>query len=301
MNVLISLLVLIFVAGGTSVAAQNSRPGDLLYPVKVSVTEKVKEALSFSDELKANVILSHAEERLKEAEDLVVKSDLSADVRAQIEANFTEHVARVRALITKLAAVDSKVSADIASNLETSLNAHERILTQLSEKSAVAAEKPQVDKLKVKVSEEAKVSEDDRNASENEMKTQPAADVQAAAEGRIGAAENKIAEVKTYLESMKAALGATATAQAEARLATADSTLVSAKAKLTAQSYNEAFVLASESLRTAQEAKLMVQSRVDLKVDLDVGGERAQPERGEGLNFNLNLGTEGGVDLNEGD
>ncbi|MBI5422248.1 hypothetical protein HZA44_03905 [Candidatus Peregrinibacteria bacterium] len=282
----------------------------------------MSEAISFSDEAKARVYTAHAEERLKEAEDLVVTSDLNADTRAKIEANFSEHISRVRDLIQKLTASDAKASADIAANLETSLNAHERILTQLSEKTAEGTEKPEIEKLKVKVSEEAKLAGDSREEAEKKVGAQSSADVQAAAEGRIGAAENKIAEVKKYVAGVKATLGADATVQAEAQLTQSDSTLAQAKAKAEAKAYNEAFVLASQSMRMAQEAKLLVKGRIDLKVDLneDAGDEPEAPtperaprekepakptkeeetDSSDSLKTNTNLNVEGSVKVELG-
>ena len=52
MPIALFVLVLVGAGGGVSLAAEGSLPGDVLYPVKVSVNEEVRSALTFSLESK---------------------------------------------------------------------------------------------------------------------------------------------------------------------------------------------------------------------------------------------------------
>ena len=54
-------VLLIFVAGGSGLAyaSQSALPGDLLYPFKVHVAEKVATSLSFTTEARATVLAEH--------------------------------------------------------------------------------------------------------------------------------------------------------------------------------------------------------------------------------------------------
>ncbi len=65
-------VLLIFVAGGSGLAyaSQSALPGDLLYPFKVHVAEKVATSLSFTTEARATVLAEHVKTRLSEIDTL---------------------------------------------------------------------------------------------------------------------------------------------------------------------------------------------------------------------------------------
>jgi len=63
--VIIGVFVLLAAGGGTAVAASNSLPGDILYPVKLA-TERVQFTFTFSDEGTANLHAKFAERRAEE-------------------------------------------------------------------------------------------------------------------------------------------------------------------------------------------------------------------------------------------
>ncbi|MEK7672285.1 MAG: DUF5667 domain-containing protein [Patescibacteria group bacterium] len=115
--------LLLLVTGGTSLAAEYSVPGDLLYPVKIHVNEEVRSALAFSEESKAYIALDRAEERLEEAEVLAVKGKLTPEVRIDLEVRFTRHLEQAQ----KRAA-----TAKINSDIKAKLYVHEETLTKIS-------------------------------------------------------------------------------------------------------------------------------------------------------------------------
>ncbi len=292
MNIIIGIIVAVLLAGGVSVAAGFSTPGQALYGMKVGVNEQMRVGLALSAAAKGKVHADLAEERLRESEKVVVDGDLRADVRSQIEQNFTEHADQTRLLINDLAETDLVAAADLAANLETSLEAHERILAQLKAGEAGDAEKTEVEKLETKVTTEARAAQKQR--TDLEAKIGAAVDVKAAAEGRIGAAENKITEVRRFIDNGADRLGAAATAEARAKLDVADKTLVDAKAKLAAGAYKEAFMLASQAHGAAQDAQLVAASHLDLKVEI-------RPEGNEVENENSNANINGNTNDNTSD
>ncbi|MBI2013319.1 MAG: hypothetical protein HYS87_00565 [Candidatus Colwellbacteria bacterium] len=139
---IITLLIALSV-GGVSFAAENSLPGDALYPIKVGVNEQVRGALAFGATSKAKWATRLLERRLEEAEQLTIENRMNADARAQVGSNFAAHADRVEAHITELEEKGNvTAAADIASNLAVSLMAHERILDRLqgeAEEEAKAA------------------------------------------------------------------------------------------------------------------------------------------------------------------
>jgi hypothetical protein len=87
----IALILALCVGGGVSLAAENSVPGDVLYVVKTEVNENVRAAVAVSAEAEANWQAKAAERRLKEAQELSAQGELTADVAAELGAQFSEH------------------------------------------------------------------------------------------------------------------------------------------------------------------------------------------------------------------
>lgn len=262
------LIIALVVGGGASVAAENSIPGDVLFPVKVEVNERVMTFLAFSDEAKVKVEAKKAERRLEEAVKLSAEGRLNAEASAKIEDNFEKFADRVEARIEKLKAEGKAEAAlEATSNFEAALQAHEEILGRISELKAnggvIVA--PIKARIQIKLDEIKK----DKEAVEAEVEIKAGANVEAAAEGKMTAAENKINEVKAFIEKAKAELGTDATVKAEARLRIAEEKFAQGKAKFEAGAHGEAFVLFQESMKAAQEAKLLVRAEqfIDLKVE----------------------------------
>lgn len=275
----IVLIIALVIGGGASFAAENALPGDLLYSVKVNVNEEIKTFLAFSNEAKAKVEAKIAEERLKETAKLVAKGQLNADTRAQIEANFEEFADRVEARVEKMM-VEGKTRAalEATSNFEAALHAHEIILEKLAEVNADTSVSVHIIPIKAKVELRLKAVEEEKEKTEKDVEKQSGPEVKAAAEGKLKAAINKIAEVETFIDRVKASLGAEATVQAEDKLKVAENTLAEGKTKLEAGVYGKAFTLFQEALQIAQEAKLMLKTQQELKLEIKLENENRGDE-----------------------
>ena len=125
--------------------------------------------------------------------------------------------------------------------------------------------------LEASIDDESAAAEEARGKRDAKIAVEAAADVKNGAEGRRGAALNKIAEVRAYLSSKRADLGADATAQAEARLAAAEATVAEGNASFDAGEYGAAFASFAKAQRQAQEAKLLIRADHDLKVRVRSG------------------------------
>lgn len=128
----IILALIILLSAGVSVGAQNALPGDLLYPVKTNINEKIEDAFAIGDEADARLAANLAVERLKEAEALAAKGRLDARAKAEVEDGFEKETKRANAEIENL---KSKNKSDIAAKISTQLNAslseHGRILGEM--------------------------------------------------------------------------------------------------------------------------------------------------------------------------
>jgi len=96
--VLAGLLLFVLAGTGTVSAAQGALPGDLLYPVKVSVNEKVEVALAPTPAAKAEVQVRLAERRVDEARELSVRGRLDEKTAKILMDDFDEHSAQALAL-----------------------------------------------------------------------------------------------------------------------------------------------------------------------------------------------------------
>jgi len=63
--------ILLLTGGGTSLAAESSVPGDILYPIKTEVNERVIEVFKRNEEKRADWSARQAERRLEEANHLL--------------------------------------------------------------------------------------------------------------------------------------------------------------------------------------------------------------------------------------
>jgi hypothetical protein len=133
--VALSLVFVVLAGSGTVYAAQGAVPGDVLYTVKVSITEPVREALAFSDEAKIEFHIEVAEERLEEAEALASEGRLTAAVVAELETSLESHVQEVEVLALKIEEEHPDTAAEVGAELDASLSTHGSILASLGEDS----------------------------------------------------------------------------------------------------------------------------------------------------------------------
>ena len=279
----IILAIIIFLGGGASAFAERSLPGDFLYPVKISVNERVMSALKLSSEARANWEVRIAERRLEEAERVAVSSDgdVSGDMRSQaivtIRENFAKQESRIQDRIAKLEAEgNAQAAASLSSKLEASLQTHAAILNRLEQKlesSNNEVLRPALLELRLKV--EARGEATAKTRQELEAKVSAGPEVKAAAEGAATSSANKIEEVTKFIASAEIRLGTDAVAEAKVKLEEAKQVQGQAQAKLDAGQYGEAFVLFHESARLAQDAKLLVRAQETLH--LLVPGKDEEP------------------------
>ncbi len=92
------LLLFVIAGTGTVSAAQGALPGDLLYPIKVSVNEKMEVALAPTPAARAQVQAKLAERRVDEAQTLASQGRLDKKTAETLTVDFDEHAAQAVAL-----------------------------------------------------------------------------------------------------------------------------------------------------------------------------------------------------------
>ncbi len=126
------IVILISATGGTSIVANSSVPGNLLYPVKINLNEKVETFTAISTEAKAVVQAKHINERLSEAEILSSQNKLNDIVKAQIETKFSQDLQNTMVRIDTL---DNKGNTESAKKvkveIEKSLQKHKELVEEI--------------------------------------------------------------------------------------------------------------------------------------------------------------------------
>src|SRR3989344_7208049 len=291
------LLLFLAISFGTGAAAEYSLPGDMLYPVKIRINEEARAVLSFSDESKADWELERSDRRLTEAEKLASSGGFNDEIRLKIEANFEAQADKVNKRISKFESQGkTEAAANLSSNFEVSLKAHEQILSKL--------DGDEVDKFLPKLRQRQNIAAGQRRDAESKISGEKKADAKMAAEGKLRAAENKLAEVSAMQFSADNADGA------NARLNTAESILTDGKIKMEEGEYGKAFILFQSALRVAQEAKLLIEAESTLKIDLGMetssgesggnGENKPQDGDGEQETEDVDNNAEGGLRLRLG-
>jgi hypothetical protein len=96
--VMAGLLVFVLAGAGTASAAQGALPGDILYPVKINVTEPVEVALAQTSAAKVDVQAKLATRRVEEAQELASQGRLDVKTAETLTNDFDEHSAQALAL-----------------------------------------------------------------------------------------------------------------------------------------------------------------------------------------------------------
>lgn len=126
-------LLLILSGTATSLAAERSLPGDALYPLKVNVTEPLREAVAITKSAKSNLQLQKVNRRLEEAERLAAQGRLDSEKRSQIEKGLASAQAKADSV---LAGVTDTEKARATSEIEAVLKAHGIVVAAMSEEGS---------------------------------------------------------------------------------------------------------------------------------------------------------------------
>ncbi len=96
---MVALLLLVVMTTSTAAAAEGALPGDLLYPIKVHVTEEVRAVIAIQPTAKASWAIERAERRLDEAAQLSTENRLDDSKRAELALAVENHVQVAEALV----------------------------------------------------------------------------------------------------------------------------------------------------------------------------------------------------------
>lgn len=126
------ILLSVMVGAGTLFAAESSIPGDILYPVKVRVTETLRAKLTTDAEARADWEIERAGRRAMEAEELTAEGELNVEARARVEEQIDAHLETAHSVAEELEAKgNTNASERVESNIEQYLEAKATVLENL--------------------------------------------------------------------------------------------------------------------------------------------------------------------------
>lgn len=258
---IVSIFLILLTSVGIAVAAEGSLPGDALYPMRVNVTENVRSLLSFSQEGKAEWEIKRADRRLEDVEKLATQGRLEAGIAAEAESKFKDHVDNAVSIVSRMKEENKdRDAARIQSDLKTVLLVHEDILERIKSHDGDRDEKlaAEVKSLHGEVKNKAEDTTESLSRAEEGIRSASGPDIKAAAEGKFTAAENKLIEVKKFIEDKKGQIDDQSIEEAKKLSKEAEKMIANGKSKMEDEAYGEAFVIFQKSIRLNQAAKQMV-------------------------------------------
>ncbi len=269
---LVLMVVFLAAGAGTTFAANQSLPGDVLYPIKINITERIKLAFAASSEARAEARLSLLDHRIEEGTTLASRGTLSAETVTKLEALIAKYQADLADIYENLSDEEKlSLGASISARLEAMINVHARALAKFSDDEDNNNFRAN---LRMQLSDTAKTHQklvDSEDASQND---EQGGRFENASENKINAAEQVLAEAKRYVEKVSTK-GVTiqVSESADAQLDEAEAKLEAARTEQKDGKFRQAFLSANETIRLAQQAKAVIRIGHNLKVDLNVTGD----------------------------
>jgi hypothetical protein len=132
-------LIIILASGGMAFASEDSLPDSILYPIKVSIVEPIRGALTFSPKAKAEYESNLATKRMVEAETLAGEGKLNQPTENRLNNLLERHTVSLNRALDKADRMAQTVEStrqrdDIVTNFHANMNAHARVLNILSGK-----------------------------------------------------------------------------------------------------------------------------------------------------------------------
>jgi len=171
--ILVPFLFMLLVVGSASAyAAEGAVPGDFLYPIKVGITEPVRGALAITAEAKASWHAEAVGRRLREAETLALRGELSPTKSAAIVADFDRHISMVEVFLGAVESNSPLKAAEISARFAGSLAAYGSNLLRAGFESVDIASRKQTDTLAEHVkSKQAELISPDRAMAASPART----------------------------------------------------------------------------------------------------------------------------------
>ncbi len=191
-----ALAILAVFGTGSSFAAQNSLPGDILYPIKVNILEEVK-SIFLPSSLRPEYEILRTQTRIDEVKKLAEQDRLSDDVKASVAARIDGHISVVKKDISDLQQKgDLKQVLAISNNLESALDQSQDVIDTVDQNNA-----PKVAFVKDLISDSREETVKTREGIEEQVLAKQTDDenTKEIAQAKLDVTEKTLADIDTKL------------------------------------------------------------------------------------------------------
>lgn len=279
----IAAALLMIAGGGVIGRANETLPGDVLYPVKINFNEKLQSLSALSVAERARVETIQAAERLQEAETLTVLGRLTPETQKAVEENFDRHARKIAADTSALRQEGDAYSATlVSSDFESALSSHRDILERLAKSNATGS--PVVG-LAAAVKEKLRETASARSQAEATLATSTdGTDIKGIALKADDESKKSLNNAVKTVDREGKKRGAKAESAAKQEISQAASYRSEAEAELKSGDYAKAVILFGKAHRGAKKVQIKTESESELKDAADQATladkdkDRAKPE-----------------------
>lgn len=130
--------IMIALLGTTGAYAQMSLPGDLLYPIKIHISEKLEYVIAITPKAQAVLEATFATRRLEEAAALLYANKLTARQSTELAGEFSTYTEKLVGHLSELRSHgDGEDANRINSSFTASLQTHQEILNVFAASSSL--------------------------------------------------------------------------------------------------------------------------------------------------------------------
>ena len=260
-------MLMLVAASGTSIAAEKSLPGDILFPIKVGMNEQIARTLQVSSEDQANFSVSLVQKRMHEIAQLAASGKLSSENEAQVNTRLHKNIRAAQNAIKNAREENTQAAVEASAALESTLRVWSKFLDRFTEdegdrKGLSTA----LDNIRTRLAPESEASVQTTSDIELEEREHASATgLEMSAKGKVDAAENKLEAMERHIKRAEERQNDNAQA-ARTKFTTAMSMLDAARAALEEKNWTEAFSKAQQAMRLGTEAQVLANARVILHV-----------------------------------
>lgn len=274
--VLLVLILSLSGSGALAYAAEDTLPGDLLYPVKVRVTEPIVAALTFSPRAKVEVQTRFATRRLEEVERLAQKGTLTAAGATALTQAFTSRMhaatAAMERIPTDANAPTAPLRQELRADLAVRVRVHKKILEAVSEQTTEEATKQSLQQLTNDLENTLGILAVEEADESMAPTPQPLVSVHIA-ERKRAAAQRTIKSANDLVNSALPRLGKRRTAKAKNDIKRAQEKIDQGNKKQEAGLPSAATQLFEEARQVAEETKTLTDVELKLNMTTEPGDQ----------------------------
>lgn len=264
------MLFLVVSGTGAVSAAEAARPGDVLYGVKLHITEPARSAFIFDKKEKTEFEVERIDRRLKEFSLVAASENPDSETTALIKESLAENIAVITEDVEELTALgDSEEALSVNTDLKSVLSAHSLVLQEITERNPESAD--DVETIRVSVDSGIASSENAEQGIEDAIDSSSADE--ASVEEQETETDISLTGVFSQLLEEAASIDTNDRAEIEESLGEVQATIAEARAARDAGDRKEAYLLYIEAKERLDGLQTLVEADRDLGIGvLDADG-----------------------------